>query len=373
LSDDFWTLRAPRLTANDEVVAVTRWMVPDRAAVRGGEAVAEVETEKATSELIAEADGTLVHAAAVGAKVPIGAPLGYVGNLAAIEAALAAPSPAGAARESGLKATARARALAAARGVDLRTVAASGETIKERDVVRALAQLGRILPPAADESHLVPAGTASAHQLRVARNLREAVAGGLFTTLAYTLDLRGPQTAIASEQQQGRTASLLTVLLFALGRTLPAFPQIISILEGEQILRHRNIDIAFVVRSLGGALQAPVLRQVDQLGLAEIARECARLTKSAMRGKLGVKDVDGACFTLSLIATPGVESFVALPVPRQTAILSLGAERRQIETTPQGIVSRPIATATLTYDHAMCDGLTAAEFCAALDRNLNAM
>jgi pyruvate/2-oxoglutarate dehydrogenase complex dihydrolipoamide acyltransferase (E2) component len=378
LPEDCWVLRAPRLNANDEVVTVARWLVPDRAAVRAGQAIAEIETEKATAELVADAEGELVQDVTAGTKVPIGAALAYVGDPAAIEAAreprTAGRVPAG---SHPLKATAKARALATTHGIDLSSVAASGETIKERDVASALALRAGRVQASAEDGEIVSAGKASAHQLRVARNLREALAAGLFTTLAYTLDLRGPQAVIASELAQGRTASLLNVLLLGLARTLPEFPRLASWLgrDGE-MWRQRDIDIAFAVRSAAGELQAPAVRRVDQLGLADIARACARLAKSAMRGKLDAKDTGGACFTVSLIALPNVESFVALPAPFQSAILSVGAERRQVETA-QGqaqnqITGRPVATATVTYDHAMCDGLYVAEFCAALDRNMNA-
>jgi pyruvate/2-oxoglutarate dehydrogenase complex dihydrolipoamide acyltransferase (E2) component len=67
-----------------------------------------------------------------------------------------------------------------------------------------------------------------------------------------------------------------------------------------------------------------------------------------------------------------VESFVALPPQQQTAILSLGATRQEIELTPAGPRARPVATATVTYDHALCDGIVVAELCAALDHALNA-
>ena len=96
-----------------------------------------------------------------------------------------------------------------------------------------------------------------------------------------------------------------------------------------------------------------------------------RINKSAMRGKLDAKNVGGACIAVSLITTPNVESFVALPMPVQGAILAVGAPRQEIELSAAGPVSRPVATATVTYDHALCDGVTVAEFCAALDRALN--
>jgi pyruvate/2-oxoglutarate dehydrogenase complex dihydrolipoamide acyltransferase (E2) component len=365
-----WVLRAPRLNANDDSVTLGRWLAADRSAVSAGDRLAEIETEKATTELAAKIGGVLRHAVPAGAVVPIGAPLAYVSaTLAASEGAHRAPAPPVAlAPASLLAATAKARALAAARGVDLAAVVPSGATIKERDVERHLAKDGA----AGDAPHdprLVLVGEASPHQRRVARDLRAAAQAGIFTTLAYRLDLRGPERMIAAELARGRTVSLLMTLLWGLGRTLSAFPHLISVLDREQVYRYRNVDIAFAVRSAAGELHAPVVRHVDRLSLDEIARECARLAKRAMRGKLDARDVGGACFTVSAIATPNVESFVALTPPAQTAILALGATRHEIE--PAG--ARPVATATVTYDHALCDGIYVAEFCAALDRGLNAV
>ena len=364
-----WVLRAPRLNANDDSVTLTRWLAADQSAVSAGDRLAEIETEKATSELAAEIGGILRHAVPAGAVVPIGAPLAYVGETrAAAEDARDAPAPpTPLVPASRLAATARARALAAARGVDLAAVVPGGATIKERDVVRHLAQHGAA-GDAVRDPRLVLVGEASPHQRRVARDLRTAAQAGVFTTLAYRLDLRGPERMIAAERTRGRTASLLVTLLWGLGRTLSAFPRLISVLDRGMVYRYRDVDIAFAARSQAGELHAPVVRSVDRLSLEEISRECARLAKRIMRGKLDARDVGGACFTVSVIATPNVESFVALPPPAQTAILALGATRHEIEAGH----TRPVATATVTYDHALCDGVCVAEFCAALDRALNA-
>jgi pyruvate/2-oxoglutarate dehydrogenase complex dihydrolipoamide acyltransferase (E2) component len=372
-SDRHWLLRAPRLNANDDRVTLTRWLAADGAVVAAGQQVAEIETEKATAELAAEIGGTLLHAVTAGAEAPVGAPLGFIGaTRAAAEemrrahAQVLAPS-----QDPRPPATAKAQVLAAARGVDLAGVRTSGATIKERDVARHLAEHGA-RGGLADDPRLVLVGEPSAHRLRVARDLREAAKAGIFTTLTYRLDLRGPERMIAAELAQGRTLSLLAILLWALGRTLPAFPDLASVVERGRIFRYRDIDVAFAARSPAGELHAPVVRQVDRLRPDAIARECVRLAKAAMRGKLDAKDVGGACFTVSLIGTPNVEAFVALPPPLQTAILSLGASRQEIASAAAGPAARPVASATVTYDHTLCDGVAIAEFCAALDRALNA-
>ena len=370
MSDDIWILRAPRLTANDDFVTLTRWIAPDRSPVAGGQPIAEIETEKATAELSADAAGTLLHAVPAGDTVPIGAALAYVGSAAAIEAARRKePAARAAAVAAPAKATPKARALAARHGVDLADVNPQGDTVKERDVARHVAEHGAA--DIDDDPRRELVADASAHQLRVARDLRSAMQAGIFTTLAYRLDLRGPERMIAAELADGRATPLLAVLLHALGKTLPAFPALRSVLAHGRIYRYRAIDIAFAARSPAGELHAPVVRGVERLSLQHIARECARLAKRAMRGKLDAKDVGGACFTVSLISTPNVESFVALPTPLQAAVLALGATRQEVEWTAAGAAARPVATATVTYDHALCDGVAVAEFCAALDRALN--
>ena len=376
MPEDCWVLRAPRLNANDDSVTVTRWLAADRSEVAAGDAVAEIETEKATAELTAEVAGMLLHAVAAGDTAPIGAPLAVIGaTLAVAEAAHAAHVPSAAAASAPghrVAATPKAQALAAARSIDLGTVRASGDTIKERDVARHLADHGSVDGAIAGDPRLTLVGEASAHQRRVARDLRAASRAGLFTTLAYRLDLRGAERMIADALTHGRAMSLLAPLFHALGRTLPNFPSLLSVLDRDKLYRHREIDIAFAVRSPAGDLHAPVVRHVDRRDIADIALECARLAKSAMRGKLDAKDIGGACIAVSLIATPNVEAFVGLPMPSQSAILAIGATRQEVELTAAGPVVRPVATVTVTYDHALCDGVYIAEFCTALDSALNA-
>src|SRR5690242_2476052 len=274
-TDDCWILRAPRLNANDDSVTLTRWLVHDGATVAAGQPVAEIETEKATAELSAERGGILLQAVAAGVTVPVGAPLAHVGATlaAAKEMRRSQSDPQSTARPSGLAATPKARALAVARGVDLAAVRAAGATIQERDVARHLAGHGAV--DFSDDPRLELVGPASAHQLRVARDLHAAARASIFTTLAYRLDLRGPERAIAAGLARGHAASLLVLLLAALGRTLPRFPALVSVLARDTIYRWRDIDIAFAARSPAGDLHAPVVRCVDRMSPDEIARECA--------------------------------------------------------------------------------------------------
>src|SRR5262245_54710828 len=94
LAEDCWVARAPRLNANDDRVTLTRWLAGDGATIAVGQPIAEIETEKATTEVAAEVAGVLLHAVAAGGTAPVGAPLAYVGRtLAAAQAARDAQSP----------------------------------------------------------------------------------------------------------------------------------------------------------------------------------------------------------------------------------------------------------------------------------------
>jgi pyruvate/2-oxoglutarate dehydrogenase complex dihydrolipoamide acyltransferase (E2) component len=139
--DDCWVLRAPPLNPNDDSVTLTRWLVADRATVAASAPIGEIETAKAMAELTAERGGTLAHAVAAEARIPIGAPLAYVAATAAaaeemgrIAAETRASPPAAC-----LAATPKAQSLASAHGVGAR-----GATIQERDVARHLAEHGAV-------------------------------------------------------------------------------------------------------------------------------------------------------------------------------------------------------------------------------------
>ncbi len=109
-----------RLDANDDAATSTRWPVPDAATVRAGQPLAEIETEKATAALSADANGVQVHAIAAGGQAAIGTVLPYLGDPVAIAAARSASSATAASTPSrAIAATTRARALADRHGIDV--------------------------------------------------------------------------------------------------------------------------------------------------------------------------------------------------------------------------------------------------------------
>ena len=253
LPDDCWVLRAPRLNANDDSVTLTRWLAADRATVAAG-AADRRDRDREGDRRACRRDAAercsrpwrRAQAFRSARRSPMWGRRSRRRKTCGAAQAETRSSPRALAR---LAATAKARALAAARGVDLGAVRARGATIQERDVARHLAEHGGAAAEIADDPRLVLVGDASAHQLRVARDLRAAARAGVFTTLAYRLDLRGPERAIAAELAQGRAVSLLVLLLAALGKTLPRFPALVSV-----IARRQDLPLSRHRRRLRGAL-----------------------------------------------------------------------------------------------------------------------
>ena len=370
---EVWVLRAPSLNANDGEVLLTRWLVESGSRVSQNQTVAEIETSKATAEVTVEQAGLLEIIVQVGATVAVGAPLAYVGaDAAAIDVWKTSQKVAKANVGTAISATAKAKALAERHGIDLALVAAetSAESVKEADVQRyldrhrpaALAPVGR--------QHYHVVGSLSPHQPAVADNLRTSLSHGIFTTLDFTLELDAPLAILSNRLVEGKYVSLLNLVLLSIAQVLPKFPLLTTVVDGTRLLRYGAMDIAFVARSLDGRLFTPVVRGVDGLDLDGIARECMRLSKQAMRGRLAAEDIDGAAFTVSLIPNAGVSAFVALPATGQSAILSIGAERHELSLVRGEVTERRVTTAVLTYDHALADGIYAAEFLTELNQAL---
>lgn len=387
MPDTISKVSVPRLNANDEFVRLVALHIQDGQTVKAGDVVAEVETAKATTEIEAAAGGVIVFVAEVDAQIEIGATIAYIGpTREAIDAhrkeAEAARKTASATAAQSI--TPKARKLIEKHGIDPSDIPAKG-SIKIGDVEAYIAArggntgavdrpsgAGRSIPSAV-RAGMVDDGPLSDHQRNVISNLRRTVEAGIFTTLDFTLDLSGANQRIERAFKAGRRTSLLALFLKAAAATLPRFPLLLSITDGTSIWRHASLDIAFVARALDGRLYTPVIRGLDALPLADVTLECARLSKKAMKNALAGDDMGTAALTVSLIPVPGVKRFKALPAPHQASIIAIGAPFDDIRADKDGaLAAHPAATATVTYDHSLCDGIYIADFMAALNKTLNA-
>ncbi len=382
-------VNVPQLNVNDETVQFLGWLVDHGATVESEQAICEVETSKSTAELEAEQGGVLFRLAEPGATVDVGGRIALIGpSVAAIETFLAKEEATktvekektpGSKKPGTVRATPSARALAKKEGVELAAVAAIGVrgSIKESDVRRYLDQRGQASAPTTVTlpkgllAYLEDDGELSRHERSVAENLRYSTSNLLLTTLEADLDLTRINQGIAKAKQNKVMLSLLHVAMAALARTLPEYPRLISFVAGTKVYRYRTIDLAFVARTPDGRLFTPVLRGLEQQDLAATAKACLQATLNANRGILQPEDMEGACFTVSHIASARARNFVALPNRYQSSILAIAGQRSQVRLIDGGLAEVPVTTLTLSYDHALCDGTYAAEFLDRLAREMD--
>jgi pyruvate/2-oxoglutarate dehydrogenase complex dihydrolipoamide acyltransferase (E2) component len=368
-------LAVPLLNVNDETVLLARWAVGQYATVAVGDPIYEVETSKATSEVTAERAGVLVQTAQAPSRVAVGQVVGAIAPTVEAAAAFAnAASERPSARGEGFTATAKAKARAMELGVALEAVARDGVkgTIKESDVVRfAEAQrtgaveprLDRELPPALAR-YVETSGAVSTFEAAVSASLRRSAAHAILASVDAECDLTAARARIDEALAAGRMTSLLHLVIVAVSRTLPRFPLLMSVVYGGGIYRYRGIDIAFVARTPDGRLYTPVIRSADRLTADEIAARAQAESVRVMRGSVRAEELEGACFTVSHIPVGTTSRVAALPNAGQSAILGVAAERLALAWANGAAVARPAVTLTLTYDHAVCDGLYAASFLA---------
>ena len=366
-------LVVPQVNVNDETVRLARWLVADGATVAAGDAVCDVETTKAASEVTVTAGGVLVQAAAAGAQVAVGALIGAIGPTREAASAYLASLVSPARSADGTGATTKAAALAAKHGVSLEAVRASGVqgTIKESDVLRFVAAAAPALP-AGLSKFVEREGPMPAFDAAVAANLRRSTAHLILTSVDMDCRLTAAHAVIQEAQAAGRMVSLLHLMIAATARVLPAFSRLTSFMWEGSLYRHTAVDVAFVARSSDGRLFTPVLRGAGTMPLGEIARAAQAAALRALRGTAQAGEFEGAAFTISQVPVPGTTRVVALPSFGQSAILGVSAERTSPIVLAGAVAAVPIVTLTLNYDHALCDGVYAATFLAAVVKELEA-
>jgi len=279
----------------------------------------------------------------------------------------AAPASAGRITSSPL-----ARRLAAEKGVDLRSLRGSGPdgriVKRDLDALPAAARSDRAADRAAPSALLQPAAgdqviPISRMRAIIAQRLTDSMytAPHFYLTVAAGMD---ELMASRSRLNAGREKKLsMNAFLMALaGRSLARHPHINSTWNGDTILRHASADIGLAV-ALPDGLITPVVRDCGRKGIVAIDTELADLVDSARAGKLAPEEYSGATFTISNLGASGIEEFTAIINPPGSAILAVGAVRKEVVVEAgDAIVVRQRMRLTLSCDHRVIDGVVGAAF-----------
>jgi pyruvate dehydrogenase E2 component (dihydrolipoamide acetyltransferase) len=399
----------PRLSDTMEEGELTRWMkkVGDR--VQKGDVLAEIETDKATMDLEAFDDGILEQLlVADGTLVPIGQPVAVIGdgsNLVTVSAAPATAAPAPEAAPETPAATAPAasapvpvttrqrtsplaRKTAREHGIDLNLVVGTGPQgrITRTDVEAAIAltETGPATPVPTEAAlpspapATIPAGAGTQaipiSKIRrvTARRLTEsqAVPHFFLTSIVDVERLVAFRAEVnAALAELGAKVSINDLFVRACAVVLRQHPGVNASWGGDSILRHERINVGIAVATDDGLL-VPVITDADRKSLGTIATESTALAARARSGALSLAEMSGGTFTISNLGMFGIDQFTAVLNPPEAAILAVGAASDVPVVRDGVLVAVPKVKMTLTVDHRVLDGATAAAFLRDLTRLL---
>jgi 2-oxoglutarate dehydrogenase E2 component (dihydrolipoamide succinyltransferase) len=383
------------------------WSKPDGAYVKEGEPIFEIETDKVTSEIVAECAGRLNHLVKAGDTVQIGQVVASIDEKAPapVEAASVAKEKAGngaKAPAEGGKASASVAAVAARgknagdlspavryqaeeKGINPSSIQGTGKDgrILKGDVLaaaeKALADKGgspsaRPLLPSAG----VPVAAGDRTSRRKMSPLRQKIAARLLAAQQETahlttfneVDLSGIMALRTKFQERfvkkhDVKLGFMSFFVKAVVHALRVVPAINSRLDGEEVVQNYFYDIGVAISTEKG-LFVPVLRDADELSFAGVEKAIAAYAKKARDGKITLPDMEGGVFTITNGGVFG--SLLSTPIlnPPQCGILGMHTIQERPVAIAGRVEIRPMMYLALTYDHRLVDGREAVTFLATI-------
>ncbi len=376
----------PKLGLTMQRGTVVSWFRADGERVRRGEALFELETDKAVMQVDAPEDGVLRIVASPGTAVPVGDTVGWIAastdepvgdGAAAVDATAAPPSTAGDARQSSptevspqrgrgegerTKASPVARKLAEEAGLDLAEVAATGPggRITKEDVERTLALRQEAPAPAVEPSSVAPArpvpeAVSAAQPSQPWFHDPAAIAP---VTLMASVEAGTFLAVLAALCAVDANLEAIDLCAVIAARALRASPSMNVRFRNGAIECLSDVNIALEVDGDGGGSRTALIRDADRLTARGVARQ--RLAPDAADASV---DGSAAALALSHLGAHGADSYT--PWLRAPHLAALGVGRVGMDGTGRGM---PALMLSLTFDHRLVDGATAARFLAQVAR-----
>jgi pyruvate dehydrogenase E2 component (dihydrolipoamide acetyltransferase) len=401
---------------------LVKWLKNEGDAVKSGDVLAEVETDKAVMELAARGEGLLrKRLVNEGEAVPVGTLVGVIGlkdeDISALVAgagtpAAAAPAgqpeagsrkpeaaapptstppapsalraaaaPATAAPASAAPASGRhlssplAKRLADERGISLASVAGSGPNgrIIKRDIEAASASGFRLPASGAVPSHA--AGDFEdlpLTQIRktIAKRLTESIGPipTFYLTAEFDLQRAAEMRAAMAAMGDDYKVSFNDIILKATATALAQHPEVNAHWLGDHIRRHHRVHLGMAVATDDGLI-VPVIFDADRKRMSEIAMESKALARKARERKLTPAEYTGSTFSVSNLGMMQIEQFTAIINPPECGILAIGAVEDRVVAGPDGsLATRKRLRVTMSCDHRAVDGAVGARFLQTLRR-----
>lgn len=364
---------------------LARWLKKEGERVEKDEAIAEIETEKATVEIVATVSGVLARIVVKnGQTVPVGTVIGVIAEpgetLADIPEAPTIdhpPASASADKEkegktaapsaARIKSTPVARRMADEAGIDLSRIKGSGpeSRVTERDVRAAIeANASRTKPITGSGTPFAESVPLNRMRQAIARRMSESKATipHFYVTVETNMDesmrMRERLNNLVSDAEN---ISVNDLIVAAAAKTLLLFPKLNASYRDGSLEMHLEVNIGIAV-SLEDGLIPVVLRDAGRKTLKTISAESKALTDRARTGKLRSEDIGSCTFTISNLGMFDVDEFLAIINPPEAAILAVGSVARRPVAIDGEVRIASLMKATLSVDHRISDGAQAARF-----------
>ena len=401
---------------------IARWLKKEGDALKSGEVMAEIETDKATMEMEVVDEGVMHKILQPeGAVVTVGTPIAIIAeegekvpadykpeggeppvkvpakqvepkqSKKAESAPVAEMAPVAKEADSKkrVKASPLARRLARQRGIPIASIRGSGPggRITKADVEKAARAGIRIgageqtpipsarplpegpLPYHADEYEAIEN---SMMRKAIARRLVESkqTAPHFYLNLEVVMDrLMDLRAQLNEAAEDSFRLSVNDFIVKAVAKTLTQVPAANASWTEAATLRHKHAHISVAV-AIEGGLITPVIRYAEQKAIVEISNEIKELAERARKGELKPEEYTGGTFSVSNLGMYGIREFSAVVNPPEGAILAVGATEKRAVVVDGNIEVRQMMNVTLSCDHRVVDGAVGAEFLAALKKNL---
>jgi 2-oxoglutarate dehydrogenase E2 component (dihydrolipoamide succinyltransferase) len=380
-------MKVPAVGESITEVTISTWLKKDGDFVNLDEVIAEVESDKATFELPAEAAGILRIVAKEKTTLPIG------GLICKIEIAEGGSPPAKASAPAKTEANASGNtnyaaghpSPAAAKILDEKGVASNqvqgsgvGGRITKEDAVKADAKAAVPAKAGASTAASAPAVPA----VQGARNIRREKMTSLRKTIAKRLVAVKNETAMLTtfnevdmkpvmdlrskykdqfKEKYGVGLGFMSFFAKAVCAALKEFPAVNASVDGDEIVYHDYCDISIAVSTPRG-LVVPVIRNAEALSMNQIESEVVRLAGKGRDGKLSIEEMTGGTFSITNGGVFG--SMLSTPIinPPQAAILGMHNIVERAVVVGGQVVVRPIMYVALSYDHRIVDGRESVSF-----------
>ncbi len=395
----------PKMGDGMEEGTLLEWLKKDGDAVKSGEVIGNIQTDKATLELESPATGTLTGIILeAGNAVPVGRPIALIlkpgesipagwgsgapGASAApaeaapavaetatpVEAPAAAPAP-----EARIKASPLAKKVAADKGIDLSKIQGTGPggRITEKDVLAAPSAPAAAAPVAV--SAPAPIVASAEDQVIKLPRLRQITAKRttdskqqvphFYVTVEVDVEAIGELRAMFEREESGKV-SVNDFVIKACALALRDMPEVNAVYQGDQVTIFGGVHVGMAV-AIADGLTVPVIKNADQLSLRQISARSKELAKKARENKLGLDELSGSTFSISNMGMLDVDNFLAIINQPNSAIIAIASARKKVVVNDQDEIEvRSRMNITGSFDHRALDGAVGAKFINAVKKYL---